>query len=138
MDEKKYRAMILVIGGLGLWGFGLLLWYAIGDREISAILLTAPCFLAAAVSFFGLWHYKRWALVLSRIVALAGSGFGGYLAHFVWTFWLFQTPSLQDRILAVLRPQVCLFLIVPILWLAVSFMPAVKTKFVPPKKGTGL
>jgi len=131
---KKIRFMALFMGVLAFWGFGGLLWYQVEDRDVFAILLTAACFLAAVVSFFGVWHGKRWAFVLSRFVAVVALGFGGYFAHFVWTFWLFQTPTLTDRILAVLRPQVSLFLIAPIVWLVLSFLPAVRTKFLPAKK----
>ncbi len=136
MDTKKIRFIIVLLGLLSLWGFGGLLWFMAEDRAIFEILLTASCLGVSVVSFFGLWHYRRWALVLSRFVALAAMGFGGYLAHFAWTFWLFQTPTLADRIFAVLRPQVSLFLFVPVLWLVLSFLPAINTKFLPKKNET--
>ena len=134
MNAKKFRIMIGLSGILAFWGFGGILWYQVEDRAVPEILLTAPCLAAAVISFFGLWHLKRWALVLSRFVAVAAMGFGGYLVHFAWTFWIFQTPTLTDRILAVLRPQVSLLLIMPLLWLVLSFLPVVKKFFPSPKK----
>jgi hypothetical protein len=51
------------------------------------------------------------------------------MSHFAWTFWLFQEPTMAERIHAVLRPQVSLFVVVPILWLALTLIPKMKGKF---------
>lgn len=131
---KTIRWVIFLMGVFALWGLGLFAWVAVEDQDLQAILLTVPCFVAAVIAVVGLWYFKRWALWLSRAVALAALAFGIYIAHFAWTFWLFQTPTLRDRILAVLRPQISLYLILPVIWLIISFLPSFKGRFTLPAR----
>ena len=126
---KKARVLIVLAGALACWGFGGLLWLSVSDGDPGSVLWIAPCLAAALVSTFGLWQRKQWALVLSRCVAVATFGVGCYLANFAWTFWIFQTPTLMDRILAVLRPQISLFIVLPVLWGVMSFRPDMTEQF---------
>jgi hypothetical protein len=125
------KTRILILGGavLAFLGGGSILWYAIPDGDMPTIFVMAFYLLAVAFATYGMWLYRRWALILSRVLAVTAFGFGIYMAHFAWTFWLFQVPTLADRIRAVLRPQVSLFLIGPIVWLGLTLIPKLKGKF---------
>ena len=79
--------------------------------------LNAGIFIAVVVCFVGLWKSKRWALWFSWGLALAALVWGCYLIHFVWTFWLFASPTLSERIANVLHPRVSVFVIFPVAWL---------------------
>lgn len=131
---EKIKVWILLGGGLVLWGCVSILWYAIPDGDWAAIAVTALFLIGSLGSVYGMWRYQRWALVLSRVLAGAAFLFGCYVAHFAWTFWLFQEPTLRDRIFAVLRPQISLFLVGPILWMILSVLPNVKEKFHPSRQ----
>ncbi|MBI4115490.1 MAG: hypothetical protein HY447_02835 [Candidatus Omnitrophica bacterium] len=80
-------------------------------------LLDAAIFIALVTCVWGFWKSRPWAIPLSLVLALAGFGFGCYLAYFVWTFWLFEEPTLLDRIKNVLHPRVSVFLVFPVIWM---------------------
>ncbi|GEM_PF-1140047 len=73
--------------------------------------------LLATLCFYGLRLFRKWAFYLSVCLALIALSFGFYAAHFAWNFWLFEEPSFTDRVLALLRPQIFLFSVVPVCWL---------------------
>ena len=127
MEKTKWG--ILLGGILALWACAWILWYAVPDGDWVALALTGLFLIGTLVSVYGMWRYQRWALMLSRVLAGVAFLFGCYVAQFAWTFWLFQEPTLQDRMLAVLRPQVSLFLIVPVLWVVFSLFQGIKAKF---------
>ena len=98
----------------------LLTWWNL--LNIFLLILTLIC-------AWGLWKKKSWALVLSFLLALGALGLGGYLVHFVWTFWIFEKPSLLDRVLSTLHPRVSVFVLFPILWFLFFNRKSVKGKF---------
>jgi len=108
---------------LGL-AFGVYVCYALvmmNDQIRSAwTLLHAAIFSALILCAVGLWKSKAWALRLSLILALAALGFGFYLAHFVWTFWIFEKPTTLERIRSILHPRVSIFLVFPVIWVLYS------------------
>lgn len=134
----KVRAMIIAAGCAACFGFGWLFWLAASDKDLGWGSLMGVCFAASLASFYGLWRLRKWALVLSRCVAIAAFGVGCYLVNFAWTFWIFQTPTFMDRILAVLRPQISPFIILPAVWWMVSFTPHMKEQFHGHTGGRGL
>lgn len=80
-------------------------------------LFNAAVFIAAAVSFWGLWLAKRWGLWLSLALALGALVWGAFLLHFVWTFWIFDEPTFGEKLVSVLHPRVSIFVVFPVLWL---------------------
>lgn len=82
-----------------------------------------------ALCAWGLGRRRRWALWLSRALAAAAFGLGGLAASFHWDFWLWTSPTLRERIQAVLRLDVVLLLAVPLLWLLWSARPNVRSQF---------
>jgi hypothetical protein len=125
----KTKFLVFLGGILGLLGSGWVFWNALRDQDMLAIAVTGIYLLGLLGSAWGMWRYRRWAFMLSRILAGAAFALGCYIAHFTWTFWLFREPTLKDRIFSVLRPQVSLFLVVPAFWLTLSFLPKVAGKF---------
>ena len=87
-------------------------------------------FVAIITCFVGLWKSKRWALWLGWALAGAALVWGGYLIHFVWTFWIFAAPTLTERILNVLHPRVSVFVLFPLTWLIYFTRPKVRALFV--------
>ena len=85
---------------------------------------------ATVACFVGLWKSKRWALRLSWGLALAALAWGVYLIYFVWTFWLFEEPTLREQIANVLHPRVSIFVIFPAAWLIYFTRPKVRVLFV--------
>ena len=100
------------------------------DRWVSfQTILDAAVFTASIVCFVGLWKSKRWALWLSWGLAAAALVWGCYLIHFVWTFWLFSSPTLGERIMNVLHPRVSVFVVFPVLWLIFFTRPKARAFF---------
>ena len=101
------------------------------DRLVSLeTVFDAGIFIAVVTCFIGLWRSKRWALWLSWVLAVAALVWGCYLAHFVWTFWLFTSPTLMERIANVLHPRVSIFVIFPMAWLIYFTRPKIRALFV--------
>ena len=126
---KNLRAMILTSVAFGLAGSGYVAYFTLQDEDFVWSMLSAVFILATLASGYGLWRMQRWALKLSWALAVWALAFGMYIAYFRWTFWLFQTPSLLDRILAVFDPRGSLYLIVPALWLIYSCRHSVRLQF---------
>ena len=78
---------------------------------------------------WGLWKRKHWALFLSLFLAVAAFGFGCYIIHFVWTFWIFEKPTFFDRLLSTLHPRVCVFILFPVLWALFFSRKSVRKQF---------
>lgn len=97
------------------------LGYALVDMTDKLVslqtVLDAVIFIAIIACFVGLWKSRRWALGLSWGLAAAALVWGCYLIHFVWMFWLFESPTLMERIANVLHPRVSVFVIFPAAWL---------------------
>jgi len=79
--------------------------------------------------FGGLWMSKRWAWVLSLVLALAGLGLGVYFVHFAWTFWIFKQPTFFERIFAVFNPRIFIFIFFPLIWILHFLKPGVRASF---------
>ena len=124
------RQIMLILGML----FACYIGYALVDMTSRFFsfqtVLDAWIFTSIIACFLGLWRLKRWALWLSWGLALAAFAWGCYLIHFVWTFWLFSSPTLMERIGNVLNPRVSVFVIFPILWLIYFTQPKTKAFFV--------
>ena len=84
---------------------------------------------AFIICVWGLLKYKKWALVLSYFLMLGALGFGAYIEHFIWTFWIFKEPTTLERILNVLHPKVSVFVAVPAFWLIFFTRPAQRNIF---------
>ena len=94
-------------------------WAAAGGMAPAGVALCA----------WGLGRRRRWALWLSRALAAAAFGLGGLAASFHWDFWLWMSPTLRERIQAVLKLDVVFLLAVPLLWLLWSARPDVRRRF---------
>ena len=126
---KNSKAVILGAIALGLLGSGAIAFLSLQDGDLVWGLPAVVFFIAVLVSGFGLWRMRAWALKLSWVLSAAAVVFGCYIMHFRWTFWLFQQPTLSDKILAVLDPRSSLYLAVPILWLLYSVRAQVRNSF---------
>ena len=113
--------------------FSCYLGYALVDMTDKLVslqaVLDAGIFMALILCFVGLWKSKRWALWLSWGLAAVALVWGCYLIHFVWTFWLFSSPTLMERIAQVLHPRVSVFVIFPAVWLIYFTRPKVRDFF---------
>jgi hypothetical protein len=78
---------------------------------------------------WGMWHLKRWALILSWVLAGCALALGLYWVHFAWTFWLFDEPTFLDRVRAELNPIILLWWVTPSAWLWYFTRPSVTTHF---------
>jgi len=125
MDIKKRRFLIVAVGLLAAIESLRVIFSVFPDREwlwgIAACLYLA----AVGLSAWGMWRMKQWALKLSWFVALVSFGFGVYITHFRWTFWLFKDPTLKDRILSVTvqNPDGLFLIILSIFWLICFVRP---------------
>ncbi len=126
---KKTKIMIAIGGALALVACGRLLWLMIADQSWG---WTAGSVLYAGlliVALIGMWQGKKGAFLLSRLLAVIMFGFGCWAAHFAWTFWLFEEPTLVDRVLAVAHPQISIYLAGPLVWFLASSLPRVRQRF---------
>lgn len=100
--------LAFLLGATGLWqmdsGFS---WWNVFFGATAVLSL---------ISLAGILRFRYWGMVLANVVAAAILIFGIYAAHFAWTFWLFQEPTLTDRFLALLRPQIFSLYTLPCLW----------------------
>ncbi len=126
---KKTKILVAIGGALALVACGRLLWLMIADQSWAWVAGAVLYAALLGVALIGLWRGKQKALRLSRILAVIMVGFGCWAAHFAWTFWIFQEPTLLDRVLAVAHPQISSYLAGPILWLLLSFLPRVREQF---------
>ena len=125
----KTTKVLILLG----FAFGIYVCFALFAMEKSLAswwtVLSAAISLTLLICVGGLWKAKRWALKLSLVLALAALGLAAYLVHFVWTFWIFEKPTLLKRILDELHPRVSLFWIFPLVWLFYFTRPKVKEQF---------
>ena len=126
---KKTKILIASGGALALAACGRLFWLMIEDRSLGWSLGTALYMAILVLALVRMWKGKSSALLPSRILAVIMLGFGCWAAHFAWTFWIFQEPTLTDRILAVAHPQISAYLVGPAVWLLLSFLPGVREQF---------
>ena len=119
-----------VLLGAAFGGYVVYALVAITDRLLSWWTpLHAAISIALVICVWGLWKAKRWAWRLSLFLALAAFGFGCYVAHFVWTFWIFEKPTLLDRLLDELHPRVSVFWIFPVVWILYFTRRRVREQF---------
>lgn len=113
--------------------FSAYLFYAlvsIHDRLLSWWnVLNLALFIVTLLCAGGLRNRRRWAFFLSLILAVAALGFGCYIVHFVWTFWIFEKPTFLDRVLSTLHPRVSVFILFPVLWLLFFSRQSVREQF---------
>jgi len=126
---KKTRIMIVIGGGLALAACGRLFWLMIADQSWEWSLGTAFYMALFVVTLARMWQGKKNALFPSRVLAGIMFGFGCWAANFAWTFWIFKEPTLMDRILAVAHPQISVYLIGPVVWFLLSYLPIVREQF---------
>ena len=123
----KKTMLMLGMAFAGYLGYALV---EMTDRFLSfQTVLDAGIFIAIIACFVGLWKSKRWALWLSWGLAVAALVWGCYLIHFVWTFWIFESPTLMERIGNVLHPRVSVFVIFPVVWLLYFSHPKIRALF---------
>ncbi|HOW58864.1 MAG TPA: hypothetical protein PLO78_03960 [Candidatus Omnitrophota bacterium] len=125
----KIKMIIGMFGVSMLAGIIWLLMLMIQDRALSWILGACVFCVLLIASLAGMWQSKKWALRLSWFLATIVFGLGCYIAQFAWTFWLFQEPTLMDRIRSVLHPGVSLYLIIPLLWFSFTLRAAFRSQF---------
>lgn len=118
-DEMgRTRRLKLVTTAGGAAGAYAAIVLMVGIREPVWVLGGMAALIGVGTSVWGMWRFHRWALRVSWLLAAAAFAVGCYWAHFAWTFWLFQDPTLWDRIRAVLNPLILLWLGGPLAWLA--------------------
>ena len=113
----------------GLFGGYAAVVLMVGIREPAWVLGGLLFLIGVGASVWGLWRLRRWALRLSWALAAAAFAVGCYWAHFAWTFWLFQEPTIWDRVRAVLNPLILLWLGAPAAWLWYFTRPYVADRF---------
>ncbi len=128
---SKSKGLSIAAGIFGGWGGGGVLWSAVSDHETTAVVVSGCYLVMLVAAVIGMWKEHGWAVWTGRTLAAMALVFGVYLAHFVWTFWIFQEPTLRDRVLAVLQPRVSFYILFPVLWLLFSWIPVPEPK----KKG---
>lgn len=119
--------MTVSAGGL-LGGYAAVV-LMVGIREPAWVLGGMLSLIGVGAGVWGMWRLRRWALRLSWALAAAAFAVGCYWAHFAWTFWLFQEPTIWDRVRAVLNPLILLWLGAPAAWLVYFTRPMVTARF---------
>ena len=127
MDKKTKVIMTLGMVFAAYAGYALV---SMTDRLVSwGSLLDVVIFIAMILCFWGLCTLKRWAPLLSLVLALAALGWSFQLVRFVWTFWIFQEPTLLDRVANELHPRVSVFFLFPAFWLFYFTRPKIRAFF---------
>ncbi len=117
MNHPRITQLFIFLGVLFI-GYACYALVMMNDKSLLGWnVLYASIFVATLFCAWGLSKSKPWALWLSLGLALAALGLGCDLAHFAWTFWIFEEPTLPKRILAVIHPRLSIFLIFPVAWL---------------------
>jgi hypothetical protein len=129
MPDRQIRIFIFTGILSGLAGSGYVAFSALKDNEFFWGALGAFYFAGVLLCGWWLWNRRLWALKLSWLMALLALAFGSYIAYFRWTFWLFETPTLWDRMKAVLHPMVLFFVGCPILWLLYFTRSGIRKSF---------
>lgn len=93
-----------------------LMWKIVGGLTVITVGLTV----------LGLWRLQRWALWMSRVLAVLALLLGCYLTFYMLNFGPFARATPLDRSMFVFYP---LFLIFPILWLIYFSRTSVKAQF---------
>lgn len=119
--------MMVSTGGL-LGGYAAVV-LMVGIREPAWVLGGMLSLIGVGAGVWGMWRLRRWALRLSWALAAAAFAVGCYWVHFAWTFWLFQEPTIWDRVRAVLNPLILLWLGAPTAWLVYFTRPMVTARF---------
>ncbi len=121
----------IIMALAGLFGiYALYCFWMIEDNKSAPWGFAYGMGLAAFVyCSWGLSKFKPWALVFSYVLMLGVLGFGVYIEHFVWTFWIFKEPTTLERMLSVLHPRVFVFIAVPAFWLVFFSRPAQRKYF---------
>ena len=114
---KNIRLWILAFGLFGVYVFYVLFMLIEGERSWWTV-FDIVALVAYIVCLVGLWKQKRWARYLSFYLMAGVLGLGLYLTHFVWTFWIFEKPTLWDRIHHVVHPRISSLLIFPVIWIS--------------------
>lgn len=128
------RLIVIVVGlcagivSLSAWGEPFTM------RKFAVIGIFSVTILATAI---GMWFLKRWALLLSFLIALIFFGFGCFGVWFGLYFYPNDLPPFSYRLWhAVASPFVLPFLVLPVLWIIYFTRPKVWNQFV--KVGSNL
>ena len=113
-QTRRLKLLTAAGGAAGAYAAVVLM---VGIREPVWVLGGMAALIGVGTSVWGMWRFRRWALRVSWLLATAAFALGCYWAHFAWTFWLFQDPTLWDRVRAVLNPLILLWLGGPVAWL---------------------
>lgn len=125
--QTRQLKLVTTLGGaLGAYGAMVLM---VGIREPAWVLGGMAALIGIGMSVWGMWRFRRWALRLSWMLAAAALLVGCYWALFAWTFWLFQEPTLWDRVRAVFNPLILLWLGGPAAWLWYFTRPHIVARF---------
>ena len=125
---KNIRLWTLAAGIFGVYVFYVLFMLIEGEFSWWTVLDTAAL-IVYVVCLVGLWKQKRWARYLSLYLMAGVLGLGCYLTHFVWTFWIFEEPTLWDRIRHVIHPRISSLVIFPLVWIGFFLNPRNKQQF---------
>ncbi|OGX07047.1 MAG: hypothetical protein A2Z88_03065 [Omnitrophica WOR_2 bacterium GWA2_47_8] len=113
---KPFNILFAAAVAFGVYVFYCLLMIQLDDRDLPWMVVDVLDFILFPICLWGLKSQKRWALRLSFLLAAQALALGITLVHFVWTFWIFEEPTLWERILSALHPRVSIFIIFPVVW----------------------
>lgn len=130
MNPTRMDKVVVSLGAL----FGSYVCYVLVMMNDPTVLLWniayGVLFAALWLCVWGLLRLKKWAYILSFVLAALGLGLGVYLVHFAWTFWIFKEPTLAEKVLAVIHPRISVFALAPALWLSYFLNPRIRPRFV--------
>ena len=92
------------------------LWMMHDEKNLLWMLIYTIEWIASIICILGLRRLNYYSLILSYLLMLGALGIGIYLVHFVWTFWIFEQPTVFRRIINALNPRVSVFIIFPVFW----------------------
>ena len=129
MAQRSTGVTAMLVAGMALGAWLCVRIIFESKHELPWVIAGVSSLILLAVCGWGLWGRNRWGLTFSYVLALGTLGFGGWGAHFAWTFWIVQEPTLADRIKSVLQPQISLLIVVPLVWLGYFTRPSVRAHF---------
>jgi len=124
--------IFIILGALaGLLTAGWFVFQSTGGSrpDIMWCSVAAVYVIGVCVCLWGMLRWRRWALILSYVLAAAVFVLGCFFGYFLWDFWLFTEPTLLERVESLLDIRLFLYLIGPVVWIIYFSRQSIRKQF---------